>query len=498
MDRHLVLLPTVLAATLVFLLFWQPDAFGAEDGNAQQNEDLYEDILTDFDVQENNAENEIGDEIITECDIEPEKVLLRLPKWLHLSGWLQQRTVYNYAYPEPEPDKTDHRGFSSLRLEFAPAAELRLPGDWKARFSGRLRFEPIFVARGADNYSALYVDDRETEAELWDAYVEGSLLQGLSIKTGRQIVVWGTSETLRTTDVINPLDYREPGMTDIENMRLPLAMTRLDYTWRQLTLSGIAIHEFRAAKLPVWGSDYYFADEPLPKVNEPEDSLENTGFALSLTAHLTGWDFSLLFADKYTDMPYLIMTRGPLIIQPQSEETFVLPPTYENWYSRIRMYGVTTTVAIKKWLLKSEAAYIQGNRFFNVPNVEKDLLSALVGLEYTGFKNSSITLEYALQRIFDHEEAMEKEPDLVEENETQAAVRIMRDFRHDTVHLLATVAVMNDSGDDGWLARIQTEYDWTDDLSITLGAVVYGAAADGKFVDIEDNDRLFALIRYNF
>jgi hypothetical protein len=507
MCRHLVLLPFILMITVVAVLFWQPCAFSAEDGKAQQGEELYKDILTDFEDQEKDEADDAGDVIITECDIELEKSFFRLPQclhppqWLHLSGWLQQRTIYNYAYPEPDPDATDttdHRGLSSLRVEFAPAAELKLPGDWKARISGRLRYEPIFAVNGSDNYSSLYVEDRETEAELWDAYVEGTLLQGLSVKVGRQIVVWGTSESLRITDVLNPLDYREPGVTDIENMRLPLAMTRLDYTWRRLTLSGIAIHEFRSSKLPVWGSDFYFADEPLPPTHKPDDSLENTEYALSLTARLTGWDVSLYYADTFNDEPYLIMARGPLMVQTQTDDTVVLPPAYENWYSRIKMYGAATTVALKSWLFKSEVAYFQGNRYFNTPNVEKDQLNALVGVEYSGFKDTSITVEYAIQHIFDHEEEMENFPDMVEEDENQAALRIMRDFRHDTVHLLATVVAMNDNGDDGWLARLQAEYDWTDNFSVTLGGVVYGAAADGRFADFEDNDRVFALIRYSY
>jgi hypothetical protein len=87
---------------------------------------------------------------------------------------------------------------------------------------------------------------------------------------------------------------------------------------------------------------------------------------------------------------------------------------------------------------------------------------------------------------------------MVEEYENQAALRILRDFRRDTLHVLATVVLMDDHGDDGWLARIQAEYDWTDDLSITLGGVVYGAAENGKYAAYKDNDRLFALIRYSF
>jgi hypothetical protein len=57
---------------------------------------------------------------------------------------------------------------------------------------------------------------------------------------------------------------------------------------------------------------------------------------------------------------------------------------------------------------------------------------------------------------------------------------------------------LDDNGNDGWLTRVQTEYDWTDNFSITVGGVVYGAAEDGKYADLKDNDRLFLRIRYSF
>ena len=48
-------------------------------------------------------------------------------------------------------------------------------------------------------------------------------------KLGRQIVNWGRSDTVRVLDVINPLDNREPGLVDIEDLRLPVTMARVDY-----------------------------------------------------------------------------------------------------------------------------------------------------------------------------------------------------------------------------------------------------------------------------
>jgi hypothetical protein len=492
MCRLLIAFLAFLLSTAFFGLFYQSNAFGADDEKIQQDEMLYKDILTGFEDQQTGKGNETGNAAPTREDTEAHQRLIRF------SGWFQQRAVYNYAYEQPEPGTTDHRGFSSVRAELAPAAELRFSSDWKVRIEGRLRYEPIFALMGHDNYTSAYVEDRQTEADLWDAFVEASPIQGLSVKVGRQIVVWGTSESMRITDVLNPLDYREPGVTDIENMRLPLTMTRLDYTWHQLTLSGIAIHEFRPSTLPVLGSDFYFNDQPFPRTYEPDDTPDNTEYALSLTVRLTGWDLSLYYADIFSDVPYLIMARGPIIVQPELGNSVLLPPDYENWYSRLKMYGAATTVAYKKWLLKFEAAYFQGTRYFNTPNVEKDLLNLLAGLEYSGFTNTSIAVEYAVQHIYDYEKNMQQYPDMVEENENHAALRILRDFRRDTLHLLVTVNLLDDHGDDGWLARTQVEYDWTDNLSLTLGAVVYGAAQDGKYAALKDNDRFFVRLRYSY
>ena len=36
-------------------------------------------------------------------------------------------------------------------------------------------------------------------------------------------------DNLRVTDVLNPMDLRVPGLTDIDDLRLPVTMIKLDY-----------------------------------------------------------------------------------------------------------------------------------------------------------------------------------------------------------------------------------------------------------------------------
>ena len=52
-------------------------------------------------------------------------------------------------------------------------------------------------------------------------------------------MAWGISESFRVVDVVNPIDTRKPGMTDIEDLRLAVAMTRFDlYTADECFLTG--------------------------------------------------------------------------------------------------------------------------------------------------------------------------------------------------------------------------------------------------------------------
>ena len=101
------------------------------------------------------------------------------------------------------------------------------------------------------------LDDYEWEADLQDSYLEGPLLESLDLKIGRQVVNWGRSDTLRVLDVLNPLDNREPGRADIEDLRCSVGMVKLDWhigrSWR---ITGIAIPEMRFDDLPSFGTDF--------------------------------------------------------------------------------------------------------------------------------------------------------------------------------------------------------------------------------------------------
>lgn len=189
------------------------------------------------------------------------------------------------------------------------------------------------------------------------AYLQGKITDSLDIKTGRQIVVWGKSDNIRATDILNPLDLRVPGTTDIEDLRLPVCMTKVDYYLGDWSLSAIAVHEHRFNKLPEFGSDFFTQDAPLPHESIPADTFENTEYAASLNGIFTGWDIAFYYADYYEDTPYLkISSVGGL-------------PLAELRHAHQTMAGADFNITFGNFLLKSEAAWFKGVRFSDRVNL---------------------------------------------------------------------------------------------------------------------------------
>ena len=73
------------------------------------------------------------------------------------------------------------------------------------------------------------LDTYETQFRLDDTYIQGHITKDIDLKFAQQVVVWGKSDSVHITDVINPLGNRSPEMTDIEYLRLPTTMLKFDY-----------------------------------------------------------------------------------------------------------------------------------------------------------------------------------------------------------------------------------------------------------------------------
>jgi len=161
------------------------------------------------------------------------------------------------------------------------------------------------------------------------------------------------------------------------------------------------------------------------------------------------------------------------------------------------MFGFAADAALGNWLIKTEAAYLDGLKFTTVSE-EKSRLDLLAGLEYAGFTDTAISFEFANRHLFDFDQQMEQIPDCQQEDWIQYAIRFARDFMNDTVHLTFLVSSYGLLGNDGGFERLQVEYDITDVITLTGGVVFYESGDFPPFREIGDNDRLLLELDYRF
>lgn len=400
-------------------------------------------------------------------------------------GYLKHGLSYNFAHDRPEPGKTDWRGLSRFRSEINLELKVKLSETWQAQVEGKAYYDFVFAMRGRDEFTGAVLDNREQDAEFGESYILGSITDKLDIRFGRQINVWGKSDNIRVTDILNPLDLREPGLVDIEDLRLPVTMTRLDYYLGNWNLSGIFLHEIRFNKVPAFGSDFFPGESPLPLEDAPSDSLDNTQFAAALSGILSGWDLAFYFADVYNDPPHQEA-------KPDGQKM--------RKHARLKMFGSAFNMALGNWLLKAEAAYLDGFKFFNAPGGGKSFsrADALVGFEYTGFHETVISFEIANRHLFDFRDSLKLAPDKAVEDEFQTAFRFTREFLNDTLTVTFLAQTFGALGGDGAFQRISAEYDLTDSIRLSGGFVFYTSGDLRQFNDVGDNDRLFLGIRYSF
>lgn len=472
------------------------ERFDDQPSKGQENKEL-DNVLEGFD-DETEAQKEVNelDDVLRGFEEDKgaaeeltKKEKEKKPPFWDLSGSVSLGTSFNFAHDAPKPGETDYRGLSRLRPELQLDLDLVLSKNWKALISGRAFYDLAYMINGRDEYTDEVLDEYEKEAELREVYLQGPLLANLDLKVGRQIVVWGKSDNIRVVDVLNPLDRRELGLVDIEDLRLPITMTKLDYYFGKWNLSGVVVHEIRFNKEPAFGSDFYPIDFPPPHEEEPSEGFEHTEFGMALKGIFSGWDISFFGAYFFDDQPHMEMV-GPA--SPAG------PPRLKRVHSRLTMLGAAANLAKGNWLFKAEAAYFDGLEFFNVPEKTKSRFDLLFGVEYSGFTDTTITLEMVNRHLFNFDPRMENDPDRAEEDDFQSVLRFTRDFRNETIELTILAAILGLTAENGAFERVSLKYDLTDDWSITGGVVLYQSGDNPMFSDIGNNDRLFFEIKYSF
>ena len=408
------------------------------------------------------------------------------------SGNVGLSTSYNYAKDTPKDNKQPNwSGFSKLRSYLSLTWDAKIGEIWKTRISGKAFYDLAYGIKKRETFSEEVLNELEKEVELREVYLEGNPFNSIDIKFGKQVIVWGVADSLRVVDVLNPTDEREFGMTDLEDIRLPINMTKLDYYIGDLKLQAVAVHQIRFNKSAPFGSDFSPSNK---KINEviPKSSIENTEYGLALIVNFSGWDASLNWANYFDDNAHF------KIIDSKNIPGVGVITTFEQQHSRLSMAGVTLSASFGNFVWKSEAARLKGLEFALVNDKIFSRTDILIGLEYSGWSDSSFTLESGVQHINDFEKRLEEVPDSVMEDRFATSVIFVQDYFNQTLKLNLVGTMIGKRGEDGGINRASIEYDIFDAFSLKGGLTVYQTGENYYFQSLNTNDRLFFEMRYSY
>ncbi|MCP4043766.1 MAG: DUF1302 domain-containing protein, partial [Gammaproteobacteria bacterium] len=245
------------------------------------------------------------------------------------------------------------------------------------------------------------------------------------------------------------------------------------------SFSGLIIPEIRFNKTAPFGSDFYAFPGPQPDEIEPADGGSNTEYALAANGIFSGWDLAFYAARIFNDRPHQETRAG----------------ITTRRHSRLSMVGAAVNIALGNWLFKGEAARFSGLEFTGLPGKTKSRSDLLLGVEYSGITDATLSLELVNRHQHGHESLLATAG--VKKNEVQTALRFQRDFLHDRLHL-TYLGSFFEWGKDGGFTRVSLAYDLEDALTVSGGTVIYHHGEKPPFNTIGDNDRVFLDLKYSF
>jgi hypothetical protein len=387
-----------------------------------------------------------------------------------ITGKLTEQVAYSLYTDKPHDNISSFK--SSLLLDY----EHKFENGLKFKANAKAYYDAMYDIKGSEKFSQDELNELRSEVELFDAYIEGSISDNFDMKLGRQVVVWGRSDTIRVTDILNPLDNRRPGMVDIEDLRLPVTMAKLDYFIGDWRVTPIAILEQRFSKNPPFGSVF----NPAPDTGLNNENYSDVTYALSIGGEFSGWDVNFYAARIHDDAGYVASTS-----------------TLSIKHDKVNMFGTALNVLTGSWLFKTELAYFDGLKYATTGDKSFTRTDVLLGVEYKGIADTLISYDMVTRRLGDYDISLMKEFNPLKEHRYQHAFRVSSDFMNASLTANYLLSLYGEKLNEGGFQRAWIKYELGEGVNTNMGVVDY-IAGSIVFDEMKDNDMVFADISYSF
>jgi len=425
-----------------------------------------------------------SDELVI-VDVEAAPASVKKSPW-QVSG---QVSLYaNYAYDHGTAAiLPTQNNWSRLQVKTRLDVDYQNAQGSRAHGDVALDYDLAYGLNGRSYYPTAALDAYESNIELGSLWWQSSLTPHLDVKLGRQNMVQGSADMLRVNDTVNSLDNRYPGLTQLEDLRLPVLLTRFDYYLQDWQLTAAMQHEVRAPKTARVGVDVFPSSAfpsalmaSLPSLQEPQYSLSHSPYMVSAAGQVMGVDSSFYY--------------GRVLDQRWHKQT---TPVVARVYGLIDQAGLAMSLAQGSWLWKLEAAAFNGLAYSNATS-SKSRTDLMLGFDYNGWSNVGLTVEWAQRQIHGFEAAMAQAPDLQVANDMQLAVNLKYQFNHDQTNASMVLTANGPSLSGGGMHKIWLEHDIDQDWTFSGGVINYYGGSNAVYKALSHSDKVFMELYYSF
>ncbi|MFQ5588242.1 MAG: DUF1302 family protein [Nitrospiria bacterium] len=367
------------------------------------------------------------------------------------------------------------------------------------------------------------VEINQEGLELRELYLDARF-KNVDLRIGKQIVRWGVVPGARVTDEINPFDFGEFILREMEDRFIPLVMVKADFFPADARFELIWITEVAPHKPAPAGSEFE-QFQILPNFVAPEsfldhslnlktDAFENTEIAGRLVQNFGGWEVGFTAFYHWDDFPASFRT-----IEGAGDNPFSNLPEvdFAPRMNRITTVGTTLTTSFGRMVLNAEFAYVFGKLFGTLLDTEaaaaaeadpdsdqtsllgelkRDFMKYAVGLDFA-FLGADMSVQFIQQFIPGWDPAI-----LQDRIDTVAAHFVRKTFMNEQlVTRMLTLYFINEAD---FLFRPALEARLTDNVKVIFGSDIFlGDRGEqvGQFDFIgffKDSSRVYLEIGYSF
>jgi hypothetical protein len=374
-----------------------------------------------------------------------------------------------------------------------------LPGGYRLTAIGRLHVDAYErLAPGGPEQAELWSPTRTLEfgdrvdLELRELYVEGRAGPAW-LRLGKQQVVWGQADGLKVLDVVNPQSFREFILPDFEDSRIPLWMANFEVPVGPTTLQLLWIPDPTAHDIPQPGAAFEFTaprlvgprapagvDVRLRAADRP-DAFRGSDLGTRLAWRTGNWDLTAHYLWHYDDAPVLRRSLAfpggtpTVTVQPEYERAHVVGATASNTFGELTL-RLEAAYTIPRWLPTEDPEDRDGV-------VRSDDLSAVIGLDWWGFRDTLLSLQIFPSLLTDDQPGL-----LRDRFDTSVTFLARRTFQNER---LVTQAIwLHNLNDQDGLLRPQIRYELRGGLWAWIGADWFYGTRDGVFGEFDERDRV--------